>query len=198
MAAGARQQRAGRGQPVRYTLLTWVGAPVAVVVTSVVGGRLTWWQALGAFSILAFTPALIITWIGRAERRFASRGPRGLRLLAVTAVLAGEACAIVLVSPPGGDNKRCVSKQNMTVVPASDCRNSQNGLPASEQTVWYYGGTGAQVGTRVQGGSEEPPGEPTDNTGGGTDDENGNTSDTGGDDGGDDDGDGGGDGGGDG
>jgi uncharacterized membrane protein YgcG len=85
----------------------------------------------------------------------------------------------------GGFDQRCIDNDTMTVVTPSYCEG-----PASTQLnsvyLWYYGGTGTQIGDQVQGGSLT---DPSDDGGGG------GSGGSGGDDGGDDGGDGGGDGG---
>lgn len=167
-------------------LIPWLGVPVSVAVLIILGGRVSWFGLLGFWALLLFGPFLAVRWL----RRFPRFRSGGMRLLAVTAVLAGVVCAMVVVAAPAPP-KRCVSTQTMRVVPASDCQAGQNGFPVGGPVVWYYGGAGTGIGTRVNGGSEdqgEPPGEPAGNNEDDPDD-NGNTSnsgDTGGDDGGDD------------
>jgi uncharacterized membrane protein YgcG len=88
----------------------------------------------------------------------------------------------------GGFDQRCIDGETMTVVAPSNCEGPGTQSTSVDTYVWYYGGTGTQIGDYVQGGSVTEPG--TDDGGG-----SGGSGGSGGDDGGDGGSDGGGDGG---
>jgi hypothetical protein len=167
--ASGQSQKPARKEETGFTaLLLWMGVPVSFVALVILGPRLGLGKGFAFWLALALTPVLIVCLLYQVERKSGARGPRSLRFLLVTAVLAGEVGAMVLVSAPGNDNRRCVSEPDMTVVPASDCQGQGSaGSPANGPSVWYYGGTGTQLGDTVQGGSVNSPAEPDGGSGGG-------------------------------
>jgi uncharacterized membrane protein YgcG len=171
-----------------FCFLTMIG------VLIVAGEMLTSASAKIGFSALAATAmAMAVGLVVRVRAWVRAKPPAPfsrdhLRFLTGTAALAGAiflACSLMIhLIDTGGDDKRCINGQNMTVVPSSWCQNSESqgdtgggdGGYLRVEPEWYYGGTGTQIGEQVQGGSTISPADSGNGGGGGSGDSGGDDS----------------------
>jgi uncharacterized membrane protein YgcG len=125
-----------------------ISAGIATAVGGISSMAAFWllWPLLAA----AF---LLIVWVVRGAERLARIRFPGLRFVLALAVMAFATFAVVTVH---NDNQRCINKQDMTVVAAAGCQNAGNQVNPGPD-VWYYDGTGTQIGDSVRGGSLTPP-----------------------------------------
>jgi uncharacterized membrane protein YgcG len=151
---------------VALTILAAFPSLLAVVaIGAPVGWSFGWYVAW--FCVLVLTPAAAY-----AVGWFLTGGGR-IRLpvlVAVVLMLFSYAGMIaVVVHLRGDDEQRCVDTTVMTVTAPAFCQNEPiTGI----RYVWYYGGTGTQIGDEVDGGSTTPPdaGSGSGSSGGGGDD----------------------------
>jgi hypothetical protein len=65
------------------------------------------------------------------------------------------------------DHQRCVSRPSMIVVPSAECQAARSGAghtTGTDNTQWYFGGIGFQIGNTARGGAVTVP---SSNQGGG-------------------------------
>jgi hypothetical protein len=149
--------------PGYFRLLLGLLMLVTPILIGMTAGWLDWWLG-NAFWVYALP---VVGWV------------------VIAALLAGE--SFLTVSLRVDDHQRCVSRPSMIVVPSAECQAARSGAghtTGTDNTQWYVGGIGYQIGSTARGGAvTAPPNQGGGNSGGGgteDDPDNGNGGNSGG------------------
>jgi hypothetical protein len=135
----------------------FLGAVLAYVITRIVtvAGGIPFMGYFWPLCLLLTAALALIMLLVRWSERLLSRPLPGLRFGLAAVLVVGAGFALTRLA---NDHQRCVSRASMTVVAASLCQNAGGQAGGGRGPyIWYYGGSGTQVGDSAHGGSPNPP-----------------------------------------